>query len=187
MLDAAQNKTFKSSQLWESTMLGRWLGHGRQARSQKNYLADVNLRTGEFEGEPGKIFAVGNIFFQVRPQNFQYVNLRAQKKFFEHVNLRTGKFEDEPGNFFADQGFLFPGSSSNFPVRKFTSASFFLKLGLPGGGLNRLPGIAAIFVLSCLQSMPDLSRARRSGGKQWWKAASEPRVRQLRFLCEALR
>ena len=47
---------------------------------------------------------------------------------FEHVNLRTGKFEDEPGNFFADQEF-FPGSSSNFPVRKFTSASFFFEVG----------------------------------------------------------
>ena len=88
-------------------MLGRWLGQGWQARGQENYLADVNLRTGKFEGEPGKFFAVGNIFFQVRPQIFQYVNLRAQKKIFEHVNLRTGKFEDEPGNFFADQVFFF--------------------------------------------------------------------------------
>ena len=106
MQEAAQNETFKSSQLWESTMLGRWLGHGRQARSQKNYLADVNLRAGKFEGEPGKMFPVGNSFFQVRPQIFQYVNLRAQKFFFEHANLRTGKFEDEPGNFFADQDFF---------------------------------------------------------------------------------
>ena len=83
MQEAAQNETFKSSQLWESTMLGRWLGHGRQARSQKNYLADVNLRTGKFEGEPGNIFAVGNIFFQVRPQIFQYVNLCPPNNFFD--------------------------------------------------------------------------------------------------------
>jgi len=52
-----------------------------------------------------------------------------KKKKLADVNLRTGKFEDEPGNFFADQGFLFPGSSSKFPVRKFTSASFFFEVG----------------------------------------------------------